>query len=201
MKLIWVLFGITLLALVAYGFWRPANIRDTNGDSREMPTETKNSFLKSTNYSTNADTREASKLYKNYKGELSITALRDSLVQFAQQHQGLPYQEAGLKPTGFDCSGFVQYTFAHFGLEVPHSSALLAKEGEPVPLSAGRKADLVIFTGTTIADRTPGHVGIVVNNGVNGLEFIHASSNGGVKISKVDSTGYAQRFLQVRRVL
>ena len=201
MRLVWILFGITLLALVAYGIWRPANIQHANQDSREMRLETKNSNSRSTLFSTKASTTSATKLYKKYPGNLPAATLRDSLVQFALQHQGLPYQTAGLDPTGFDCSGFVQYTFAHFGLEVPHSSALLAQEGEPVSLQEAHKADIIIFTGTTLSDRTPGHVGIVIANGANGPEFVHASSNGGVKISKIDSTGYKKRFLQVRRLL
>ena len=70
-----------------------------------------------------------------------------------------------------------------------------------MPIEKAQKADLIIFTGTSEADRTPGHVGIVISEPTEPLTFVHASSNGGVKVSKVDSTGYARRFLQVRRVL
>lgn len=199
MRTIWLVFGGTLVFLVAFGIWRKTNIREEKVDTRAIPAKFSSGHKKANPASENSVLTNP--FSKRYKGHLPLPILRDSLVQFALQQQGLPYQIAGTQPTGFDCSGFVQYTFAHFGLEVPHSSALLAKEGVSVPLSESQKADLVIFTGTTVSDRTPGHVGIVIANGADGLEFVHASSNGGVKVSKIDSTGYARRFLQVRRLL
>jgi hypothetical protein len=49
--------------------------------------------------------------------------------------------------------------------------------------------------------RSPGHVGIVLENTNQKVSFIHSSSVGGVKISVVQGTRYADRLLEVRRVL
>jgi len=85
---------------------------------------------------------------------------------------------------------------------VPHSSTLLAEVGKPVKRRESRKGDIVIFTGTNAADRSPGHVGIVISKAGDAvIRFVHASSNGGVKISQVEGTNYERRFLEIRRVL
>ncbi len=202
MKTAWILFALTLLFLIGVGIWKKTNIRYENVDSRSSVVNEENNTAGG-NAKLPVDESQST-LPKNsaaYKSSLPASIFRDSLVQFALKQQGLPYVAAGTERSGFDCSGFVHFTFARFGIEVPHSSELLAQEGVYLPLEKARKADLLIFTGTNEADRTPGHVGIVISNPSEPLTFVHASSNGGVKISKVDSTGYARRFLQVRRLL
>ena len=130
--------------------------------------------------------------------------MADSIVSYGLSLIGTPYLPAGITCEGFDCSGFVYHIFQKYGIELPHSSAMLLNEGTEVPLSGAQKGDLIVFTGTQENDTTPGHVGVVITNAGEPVQFVHASSStrdGGVKISKVDSTGYERRFLQVRRVL
>lgn len=126
---------------------------------------------------------------------------RKSIVAFAMSMLGSPYVYAGVSPKGFDCSGFITYVFKKYGLSVPHSSALQAKEGILVKRQEAKPGDIVIFTGTNSKIKKPGHVGIVISSPGEIISFIHASSNGGVKVSKVKGTGYDRRFLEVRRVL
>jgi len=95
----------------------------------------------------------------------------------------------------------VQYAFKKFNISVPRSSTELADAGRKVKLHETRKGDILIFTGTNPDDRTPGHVGIVISQAGEPIEFVHSSSNGGVKISQVDGTNYERRFLETRRVL
>ena len=132
-------------------------------------------------------------------------APRDSVVRFALRQLGSPYAYAGTLPTGFDCSGFVQYVFAHVGVDTPHATALLIAVGQPVPRAEAQPGDIVVFTGTAEGSTTPGHAGIVISAlGETPLRFVHASSArraSGVKISQVEGSGYEQRFMQVRRVL
>lgn len=134
------------------------------------------------------------------------TTRADSLVRFALAQRGVAYRYAGTKPgTGFDCSGFVQYVFGHFNLATPHSTALLMGAGRPVPRAQAQPGDLVVFAGTAPGSTTPGHAGIVVSAlGEVPLRFVHASSarrESGVKVSQVEGSGYAIRFMGVRRVL
>ncbi|WP_234988738.1 C40 family peptidase [Hymenobacter daecheongensis] len=129
----------------------------------------------------------------------------DSLVHFAMQQLGSPYTYAGTTPTGgFDCSGFLMFVYGHFGVPVPHSTALLINTGRPVERSQARRGDMVIFTGTATTSTTPGHAGIVISEGGEPLRFIHSSSarrESGVKISQVEGTDYERRFMGIRRVL
>ena len=134
------------------------------------------------------------------------SARADSVVAFGLAQRGTPYVYAGTSPlTGFDCSGFIMYTFAHFGVAVPHSTALLIDVGRPVPRADAQPGDIVVFTGTATTSSTPGHAGIVISGrGEQPLRFVHASSarrESGVKVSQVEGTDYERRFMQVRRVL
>lgn len=134
------------------------------------------------------------------------SARADSIVAFGLAQRGTPYVYAGTSPlTGFDCSGFIMYTFAHFGVAVPHSTALLIDVGRPVARAEAQPGDIVVFTGTAPTSTTPGHAGIIVSGrGEVPLRFVHSSSarrESGVKVSQVEGTDYERRYMQVRRVL
>ena len=130
----------------------------------------------------------------------------DSVVAFGLAQRGTPYVYAGISPvTGFDCSGFIMYTFAHFHVMVPHSTALLIDVGQPVARAEAQPGDIVVFTGTASTSTTPGHAGIVISGrGEVPLRFVHASSSRRepfVKVNQVEGSDYERRFMQVRRVL
>lgn len=133
-------------------------------------------------------------------------ARADSVAAFGLAQRGTPYLYAGTSPlTGFDCSGFIMYAFARFGVAVPHSTTLLIEVGRPVTRPEAQPGDIVVFTGTAASSGTPGHAGIVVSGrGETPLRFVHSSSarrESGVKVSQVEGTDYERRFMQVRRVL
>jgi len=131
----------------------------------------------------------------------------DSLLCFAEQFLGKPYHYACASPQqGFDCSGFVSYVFSHMGLKVPRSSRDYEYMGRSIPKDSCRKGDIIVFTGTNAAIRHAGHVGIVISNPGEALQFIHSSSargkNNGVIISAFkDSPYYEKRFIRIVRVL
>jgi lipoprotein Spr len=129
----------------------------------------------------------------------------DSLVTFAELFLGKPYRYASANPiTGFDCSGFVSYVFAHSGISVPRSSRDYEKVGRLVSLDSCKKGDILVFTGTNAALRRAGHVGIVISGLGEPLTFIQSSSsikqNGVIITVYADSPYYAKRFLKVVRV-
>ena len=45
-----------------------------------------------------------------------------AIVSEASKFLGVPYVWGGASPSGFDCSGLVQYVFAQLGVEMPHGS-------------------------------------------------------------------------------
>jgi cell wall-associated NlpC family hydrolase len=124
------------------------------------------------------------------------------LISFARTSLGIPYKYASTDPKqGFDCSGFITYTFNHFGIAVPRTSTDFTNVNHEVPLTQARPGDLILFTGTDSTARMVGHMGIVVTNPGEDLQFIHSTSGreNGVTISAMTNR-YQKRFVKVIRV-
>jgi cell wall-associated NlpC family hydrolase len=133
-----------------------------------------------------------------------VVVNKDSLVNFSKAQLGKNYNYANCSPqTGFDCSGFVYYVFSHFKVNVPRSSSEYSKFGKVIPMDSCKTGDVIVFTGTNAAIRSPGHVGIILTGGKE-PSFIHSSSDKrtpGVKISDFTaSPNYLKRFIKVVRV-
>jgi len=212
MKLAWIIFGSVMSLLIIFAIWQNKNVRNENIASDAPQNYAEENFSeKSKNGGIDIPDKETilatdsgatAPVYNNTSNNiLPKETLPDSIVAYGLHLMGVPYLTAGITLKGFDCSGFVNHIFNKYGVDMPHSSALLANKGESISLDQVKKGDLLIFTGTTVSDRTPGHVGVVITNFGEPIEFVHSSSVGGVKISKVAGTGYEKRFLQARRVL
>jgi cell wall-associated NlpC family hydrolase len=105
----------------------------------------------------------------------------------------VPYRNGGTDPSGFDCSGLVQYVFAEEGIALPRTVGEQFHSGQPIKSDELEPGDLVFFT--TVA---PGasHVGIAIG----GDEFVHApSSNGEVRVEHLSASYWARRFVGARR--
>ena len=135
--------------------------------------------------------------------EDTATSRRDSIIEFAKQYMGTPYCYAGSTPEkGFDCSGFVNFVFANFNIELPRSSSQFKDLGTPLDPEDFKKGDVLVFYG--YQDRNSiGHLGIVSE--ANGMDskFIHASSGSeyAVTISELNSDHYSARFYKCINVI
>jgi cell wall-associated NlpC family hydrolase len=108
--------------------------------------------------------------------------------------RGIQYREGGTDPTGFDCSGFVQYVFAQHGMHMPRDVRSQFTAGEAVERPRLTPGDLVFFT-TTAPGAT--HVGIAVG----GDGFVHApSTRGVVRVERLSASYWSSRFVGARRV-
>lgn len=87
-----------------------------------------------------------------------------ALIREAKKWIGTPYKWGGSGPLGFDCSGFVQYVYRQFGVDLPRVSYQQANSGTRVGLNELRVGDLVAWD---ISDRNPGadHIAIYIGNG------------------------------------
>ena len=125
------------------------------------------------------------------------------LVEYAKLFYGVPYRYGSSDPkVGFDCSGFISHVYTHFGIKVPRSSVNFTDVGTPVEVDDAAPGDLVLFTGTDPESGTVGHIGIVVKNDDEGLEFIHSSSGKQYSVTVTPLEGYYEtRFVKVIRVI
>jgi cell wall-associated NlpC family hydrolase len=126
----------------------------------------------------------------------------DDVVSFAKTLKGIPYAYACSSPSqGFDCSGFINYVFDHFNIDVPRSSVDFTNVGKEVPVAEGKPGDIILFTGTDSSIRRVGHMGIVIYNSEDSLSFIHSSSGSAnsVTITPLNSY-YKGRFVKVIRI-
>ncbi len=96
------------------------------------------------------------------------TARAQRIVRIALSQRGVHYRWGGTSPsTGFDCSGFTRWVFAHVGIDLPHQSGQQFTYGQRVRRL--KPGDLVFFDHL-------GHVGIYVGHGL----FVHAPQTGQV---------------------
>lgn len=117
------------------------------------------------------------------------------VVMTALALRGTRYRNGGSDPSGFDCSGFVQWTFNEHGVRMPREVRDQSRVGMAVELRDVQPGDLLFFE--TIS-RGPSHVGIAIGDG----QFVHApSSRGVVRVERYSVNYWARRFLQARRLV
>ena len=123
----------------------------------------------------------------------------DVLAELAQRFIGTPYLWGGGTSFGFDCSGYVQRLYKHFGILLPRDayqqvhSPLLTPPRENEPFQAG---DLLYFKG----DHDPQQRGIThVGMALGDENFIHANGKEGVCITPLSDPYYARTFQTARR--
>ena len=153
--------------------------KDTsNSANKTINKDTSNSTNKITNKDTNNSTNKT--INKDTSSSTGVTA--QQVLAYAYQFEGYPYVWGGSSPsTGFDCSGFVQYVYAHFGINLPRTTFEQVNCGTPVSLNNIKPGDLVFEFGSS---EGPNHVGIYIGNG----QMIDAAGVGqGVTISKLYS--------------
>ncbi len=119
-----------------------------------------------------------------------------AIANFAMQYVGYPYVYGAESPEyGFDCSGLVYYSFGQFGHKLMRTADdQMDNNGTAVSRDALQVGDLVFFGNGSYAN----HVGIYIGNN----NFVHAANpSSGVRVSSMNETYYANRYLGARRIV
>lgn len=127
--------------------------------------------------------------------EAPSTSAAADIISVAESYLGVPYVWGGTSPSGFDCSGFVQYVFKKCGYSLSRVADAQYNNGYAVSYSNLAPGDLVFFE-RTYATNGISHVGIYTGGGY----FIHCAS-GGVKYSTLSENYYSSRYYGACRVI
>ena len=157
------------------------NEREQNNTVNTNTTNTVNTNKNETN-TTNTNTATSN--------NTTVSGNGNNVVNYAKQFLGNKYVYGGTTPSGFDCSGFTQYVYKHFGIILNRTAAAQYRNGTSVTnLQAG---DLVMFGKYGI-----NHVGIYMG----GNTFIHAAnSSRGVTTDTLASGYYKTNYVGARRI-
>ena len=120
---------------------------------------------------------------------------RPSVSRAAYRHIGARYVYGASGPYRFDCSGFTKYVLKQYGVNLPHSAALQARQGRPVRRSGLMPGDLVFFD---TFGRGISHVALYVGDN----KVVHATNpRDGVVVSSLSERYWSARYVTARRVM
>ena len=123
-----------------------------------------------------------------HQSSTTRTGSGNNVVSYAESLIGVPYVYGGTTPSGFDCSGFVQYVYNHFGKSLPRTTTQQENCGTQIPVSQAQPGDLYFWGNRGSAY----HVAICVGNG----KYIAAPEPG--QSVSIGSTQYFQPSFAVR---
>ncbi len=139
---------------------------------------------------------EPEPVYNPVYYDLPANANSGDLVSIAYSLVGAPYVSGGTSPSGFDCSGFVQYVYSRVGVWVSRSTSTQLYDGYPVSYDSMQPGDIIVWG---YGDGNASHSSLYVGDGM----MVHATNpSTGVIASSVshwiNSSGTS--ILSIRRI-
>ncbi len=122
-------------------------------------------------------------------------AQRQAIIETALGQLGRPYRYGGRDPSGFDCSGLVQFSYAEAGVIVPRDTKSQRDFGKTIELDQARPGDLLFYR----FERGNGlHVGLYIGDG----RMVHAPASGKqVSLVAVEAPEWKKRYVETVRLL
>jgi peptidoglycan DL-endopeptidase CwlO len=99
-------------------------------------------------------------------GEFMTRLQINTILRAAAGRIGVPYVWGATGPNSFDCSGLVQWAFAHAGIRMPRVSQQQWFAGPHVPYSAARPGDLLFWHYDPTDPANVDHVALYAGNGM-----------------------------------
>lgn len=180
--------GTSYSILGVYNSGTPLTITGTSGDWIAVTLNGVAGYVSSAYVTTDSGSASSGETASSSGGQL--------VVETAKKYLGYPYVYGGMSPSGFDCSGFVNYVYKLCGYSMSRvASSIYYNNGTYVDKANLQAGDLVFFSNSS---ESIGHVGIYIG----GSQFIHASSGStGVIISDLDSTYYQTHYVGAKRII
>ena len=116
------------------------------------------------------------------------------IVATGKKYLGVPYVFGGTTPSGFDCSGFLQYVFKQNGFDIPRLADEQYRLGKASKVSQLEPGDLVFFS---TYEEGASHCGIYVGDN----NFMHASSSKGIRVDSLSNEYWKPRFIGARKII
>jgi len=123
--------------------------------------------------------------------QLKVDRDFNAIVEEAKLYIGTQYQWGGTSPSGFDCSGFVQFVYEQHNITIPRTVNEIWNFSSTI--ESPSIGDLVFFE---TYQPGPSHLGFYLGNG----DFIHAGASNGVQISNMDESYWSNRYLGAKRI-
>lgn len=121
------------------------------------------------------------------------TSRVDTIMNYAKSFIGVPYRYGGESPKGFDCSGYIQYVFRNFGIDLPRTADEQFYLGKTIKNEEAKPGDIVAFR----EGREITHTGLYLGGG----KFLSSTSSRGVVISSIYGPYWAEHFFGFSRII
>lgn len=115
-------------------------------------TSTNNTAASSTNTASNTNTAASSSQAVSQAPTASTStatstasASASAITSYALTFLGVPYVWGGTTPSGFDCSGLVQYVYSHFGINLGRTTYTQQYAGTKISVASAQAGDLYFW--------------------------------------------------------
>lgn len=116
----------------------------------------------------------------------------EKIADTAKQFEGLLYKWGGTDPSGFDCSGLIQYAYKQNGINIPRVSHDQGKSGRAVSRKDVQAGDIIYSK----SRRSPsgGHVRLAIDNN----RYIEAPGRGkGIRFGNIDNLKNVESYRRI----
>lgn len=123
-----------------------------NTTSSTNTASTTNTAASSTNTASNTNTAASSSQAVSQAPTASTStatstasASASAITSYALTFLGVPYVWGGTTPSGFDCSGLVQYVYSHFGINLGRTTYTQQYAGTKISVASAQAGDLYFW--------------------------------------------------------
>ncbi|CUS16530.1 C40 family peptidase [Lactobacillus delbrueckii] len=129
-----------------------ANTQSQSTASNSSASTTTNTNTVASNANTTSSTNTAASSSQAVSQEptastatTTASASASAITSYALTFLGVPYVWGGTTPSGFDCSGLVQYVYSHFGINLGRTTYTQQYAGTKISVASAQAGDLYFW--------------------------------------------------------